>query len=791
MDTLNITHKENEIVSKKQSSKNKDIIKNTKPNSSEARVDLIEEKMGVSLESVKSPKITPAMVKGNIENFFGAIEIPLGLAGPLLFKENNEEIYTPVGTSEGALVASMCRGAKAISVSGGVKTHVTRSLMTRCPFFQCEDLEQSIQVFNWFKSHLSSLREKSKDYSNYIQLLDVVPKYGPRGVGVRFEYKTGDASGQNMSTVCTWNLCQWASGKIKEELSLDKLEFLIDGGWSSDKKASYTSAIEGRGKEVFAEAVIKKEVAEKMLKADVIGYVKSLNQCRAHSSFMGGMGFHLNVSNVMAGIFAATGQDLACINECSTANFYVEETDEGDLYISLHIPNLLVGTVGGGVSLPGPKSMLELMDCYGPNKVERLTKIIAGYALALELSTSTAIYNGSFAQAHDRLGRNRTVNWLKFGEINKDFFSLHGEFEDDFIEIERDKEFSTDKSLISELVSPVTKRVSGIFKYNLIGGDDLQNNEVILKVKPMDEEVNLAFLILAGLEDMKLKETLLEYKPHSLFKNCHIKEQMIYKEYSEKFNHLFPKSFGTIIDPKREIFLLFNEYLKDYKFIDLSNSKFFKNESYIKDVISAITPFHAHNYDRQDYQEKWLNKPMTFNDMIEMKQVWKKLISFAHNNFKSIVNDNLFKAHNSVIDEIEEWSKKANSLKATLIHCDFNPRNIGYRSSDGSVKVIDWELAQVGLPHRDIVELLAYTTDDEFSLEEFSEVINFHKKEFEFCLQEKVNHQDWVDSYRCALNEFIIHRLPLYFVAHAHKECEFLPALYKQSHHLLSLMEKL
>jgi len=752
------------------------------------RISFLENELGLNLEAVSNVKMNSDSVKGNIENFFGAVEVPLGLAGPLRFdfETGPEDVFAPIATTEGALVASACRGARAISLSGGVRTFLNRSVMTRCPLFQCKNLSEAFRVYSWFEKNLQNLIEKAKDYSNYIELERLVPKYGPNGVGVRFEYQTGDASGQNMSTVCTWNLSKWALDQMKKDLSLPHLEFLIDGGWSSDKKVSYASVIEGRGKEVFAEAVIKKRVAERILRTDVKKYVRGLNQCRAHSSLMGGMGFQLNVSNVLAGIFTATGQDIACIHESATANYYAEETADGDLQISIHLPNLLVGTVGGGVSLPGPKSMLELMDCYGSGKVERFAQVIAGYCLALELSTSTAIYNGSFAQAHDRLGRNRAVDWLKFSEIKEEFFDEHCHFDEKVEKAERDKKFSTDKSLISDLVSPVTRRVSGIYKYRL---NSSKPKDVILKVKPKDEEVNLAFLMLAGLEDMNLKEVLMEYRPYSLFKDCHIKEQKIYNLYGEKFSEIFPKVYGSVQDHKREIYAVVNEYLHGYKFIDLKNSKFFNNEDYIKNVVASITPFHALNYDKEvSHYPEWVGSGLNVEDMVKLAPVWKKLAGFAFENFSDIVSGELHSKHLEVIEGLKKWKSFESHLPKTLIHFDFNPRNIGYRPSDGAVKIIDWELASVGVPHRDIIELLAYTTDEKLTVEDLREIISFHKKEFEFCLQKELSDKEWMSSYKYALDEFLVHRLPLYFVAHAHKECEFLPALYKQSHHLMKLM---
>ena len=123
---------------------------------------------------------------------------------------------------------------------------------------------------------------------------------------------------------------------------------------------------------------------------------------------------------IVAGIFAATGQDLACIHESSCGILNVEQADDG-LYLSLNLPSLVVGTIGGGTHLNKQKEALEVMGCYGNNSVNRFAELIAGFALSLEISTFAAIVSGQFAKSHEKLGRNKPVNWLTKSEINKEF----------------------------------------------------------------------------------------------------------------------------------------------------------------------------------------------------------------------------------------------------------------------------------------------------------------------------------------------------------------------------------
>ena len=193
--------------------------------------------------------------------------------------------------------------------------------------------------------------------------------------------------------------------------------------WSKDGQSFY--AIQnGRGCHVISECFLTNEIIEKTLRTNAEDMFRSFNHSMAISRLDGMIGYNINVANAIAGIFAATGQDLASIHESSTAVLQMENTTEG-LYVSLTLPNLVVGTVGGGTHLPVASRVLELMGCKGAGKVERFAKLIAGYALGIEISTLAAIVSGQFARAHQKLGRNKPVKWLLRSEVTEDFFKAN------------------------------------------------------------------------------------------------------------------------------------------------------------------------------------------------------------------------------------------------------------------------------------------------------------------------------------------------------------------------------
>ena len=193
--------------------------------------------------------------------------------------------------------------------------------------------------------------------------------------------------------------CKSIQGKI----------FLL-ANMTSDKKPSIFSGLLGRGTSVSAQVDIPEEVLKQVLNIDSSKFEEATRVAGRMSERIGQIsGFNGNVANVLGGMFSACGQDMACVGESSLSRFDVTNRThpDGGVTATMYMPSLIVGTVGGGTSLPTQRECLEMIGCYGEGKMRRLAEIICGYCLALDISTYSAVVGGEFADAHDRLGRNR------------------------------------------------------------------------------------------------------------------------------------------------------------------------------------------------------------------------------------------------------------------------------------------------------------------------------------------------------------------------------------------------
>ncbi len=374
----------------------------------------IERKIGSQLPSLASTIIDFDEVVGkNIENPIGAVQVPVGIAGPL--RINGEyakgEFYIPLATTEGALVASISRGAKAITLSGGAKTRILYDGMTRAPLIWTPSIEEALRLVKWVKDHFNEIKSAAESTTRHGKLVDIRPYITGNNVWLRFIYTTGDAMGMNMATIATDKACSYI-----EENYPGKIRCLaLSGNMCVDKKPAIINMLEGRGKTVVAEAIIPQEIALKVLKAEPrLVHEINMRKNLLGSARAGAISYNAHFANIIAAVFIATGQDVAQVVESSMGYTWTEITDDGDLYVSVTLPSLEVGTVGGGTRLPTQREALRILGVEGGGNppgtnAKKFAEIIAATVLAGELNLLAALASKQLARAHEALGRGKKV----------------------------------------------------------------------------------------------------------------------------------------------------------------------------------------------------------------------------------------------------------------------------------------------------------------------------------------------------------------------------------------------
>lgn len=339
----------------------------------------------------------------NIENFIGTVKVPVGLAGPLrvngLFAQG--DYYVPLATTEAALVASYSRGAALITEAGGASSMLLNQGISRSPVFGFTNFEEVGLFLNWAVANVDEIRRVGESTTRYGKLIDVQFTVEGNHVYLLLDYSTGDAAGQNMVTIATDASVAW----LVENSPVKPRAAYVEANFSGDKKVSARSFLSVRGKKVTAEIALPGNLVESMLHTTATRMVEYSRMATMGGILSGALGIQGHFANGLAALFIACGQDAACVSEAAIGVTRLDLTPGGDLYASVTLPNLIVGTVGGGTNLPSQHACLEILQLAGQGKAEAFAEVAACLCLAGELSLIGAISAGEFTRAHVRLAR--------------------------------------------------------------------------------------------------------------------------------------------------------------------------------------------------------------------------------------------------------------------------------------------------------------------------------------------------------------------------------------------------
>lgn len=369
-----------------------------------ARQRYLTERTGVTLEHLGHYSFDPATTRGNVENFIGVAQVPIGLAGPLHIRGEHAhgEFLIPLATSEGTLVASYNRGMKVINESGGAICTVVEDCMQRAPVFIFESAREARGFKHWVDAHLDEIAAAAEATTSVGKLLYIDTFLAAKFAFLRFNFSTGDAAGQNMVGRATFAACSW----ILEQVDTVR-RFYLESNFATDKKASQVNIMRTRGKRVVAEVTIPRRVLTSIMRVEPESLAYHAGVANVGSFLAGVNNNGLHSPNGITAMFIATGQDVANVAESSAGVVYVDLLPDHSLYLSITIPSLIVATHGGGTSLATQRECLDLLGCSGRGTVNKFAEIVAGVVLAGEISLASAISSLDWVSSHEQYGRNR------------------------------------------------------------------------------------------------------------------------------------------------------------------------------------------------------------------------------------------------------------------------------------------------------------------------------------------------------------------------------------------------
>ncbi len=341
----------------------------------------------------------------SIESYVGTLRLPVGVIGPLrvngIFAKG--DYYAPLATTEAALVASYGRGARLMSAAGGCTTALLAEGVHRSPGFAFASVTEAGRFTAWLIRNFDALKMAAEATTRHGKLHEISPHIEGDHVYVVCTYTTGDAAGQNMVTIATEALC----AHVIEHCPIKPLFWFVEANFSGDKKASHMSFLSVRGRKATASVDLPGELVRKHLHTTPERMQDYWRMSALGGVMSGSIGVQGHYANGLAALYLATGQDAACVAESAVGVTRIELRADDRLFVSVTLPNIIAGTVGGGTNLPTQAAGLNMMGLKGAGHARAYAEVCAAVCLAGELSIIGALCAHEFASAHERLARGK------------------------------------------------------------------------------------------------------------------------------------------------------------------------------------------------------------------------------------------------------------------------------------------------------------------------------------------------------------------------------------------------
>lgn len=687
------------------------------PEAVDTRLRWLRKTTGAELQNIDTHAFRIESLAGNIENFVGAVQVPLGIAGPIVVNGLYAKgpVAIPMATTEGALVASLNRGAVALNRCGGVTVHVRRQRMVRAPVFFCRDIHGAINLERWLLAHVPEIRARATSVSSIARLIDLHTFIFGRTCHVQFIYETGDASGQNMTTSCTAFACDWIREQVEGDPYMGLESFMIEGNMSGDKKVSAQNVLLGRGVGVVAEAWVSDEVLGEVLHVDALSLARNFQASEVGAMQIGMMGHNANCANVIAGIFTATGQDIASVHESALAILKLFP-ERGGIQLSLLLPSLVIGTVGGGTRLPTQRECLQIMGCAGQGQLYKFAEIIAAACLALDLSTLCAILSNEFVAAHEKLGRSRGSQRITRGELGIGFLRTVADRKlATGAELRAATELPLDSNagIVNQLVSSRGGGVFGLFRYDveLERAADRETAGAMLKLKSPHAEVGrLASGIVRLTGDDQLPGLFDQNFEVFGFARSDVRELEVYRHAPPSMRRWLPEVWGTRHDPEREVFAVLLEDLSACTHLNTVDRPEAWTPDDIGVVLRDLAGLAAATMEHPEAHWPGLVEPKRPEDFTRAAPLFTALLEYQERRVPEVFTGPWMGAVEAFIADIRPRMEALGAAPRCVSHNDFNTRNLALRpaAAGGGLVVYDWELACVQTPVHDALEYLIF-----------------------------------------------------------------------------------
>jgi hypothetical protein len=338
----------------------------------------------------------------------------------------------------------------------------------------------------------------------------------------------------------------------------------------------------------------------------------------------------------------------------------------------------------------------------------------------------------------------------------------------------------SDHSIVSELTSWKSGQATGLHRYRLRidDGPHRGEREVVVKIKPSDDLTIEVGEALSRVCSERVGATYARWASRIGFTAGHLRELAIYGQRDARFERHTPGVFGSVAAPERGVWAIVLESLRDARLRDSVDRPESWRTTDIDCAIDGLATLQSVWYGREPELRKqpWIGYIPTASEIAEMGDLWEAIAAHAAPRFSAWTDPTLAAIQHRIVATAETWWRALETVPRTLIHNDFNPRNICFLD-DREPRLIayDWELACVGAPQRDLAELLCFLLPADVSDGEIDRFMEKHRSALERETATRIDRTDWEDGCRAAVLDLMLNRLPMYALVHRVRRQPFLP----------------
>jgi thioester reductase-like protein len=338
----------------------------------------------------------------------------------------------------------------------------------------------------------------------------------------------------------------------------------------------------------------------------------------------------------------------------------------------------------------------------------------------------------------------------------------------------------SDHSIIGELTSWNAGRPTGLFSYRLhLDGET--HRDVLVKIKARDRDAIAVGEALARLCGDDIGDAYARSADRLGLLASHERELAIYDQYDPRFVARVPRVLATVRDDASGTWMVVLERISGAVLKDAVDDPRLWTDEHVDCAVRGLAALQAIWFDRDAELRAapWIGYASSTADVRDMSDLWTTLTRHAASRFAAWGHPTLPSVQHQLIDRIDEWRAPLDTAPRTLIHHDFNPRNIcitrNARDGSDALVVYDWELATIGAPQRDLAELLCFVLPSDVSFERVNQWIERHRLMLEQQTGRVMNAVAWREGFRASLFDVMLMRLPMYALIHRVRPQSFLP----------------